>query len=99
MTELRRRMLEDMQLAGLADTTKKSYLRTVRKLAHYYNRSPDLISEDEIRLFFLYLVQERKLSPSSITCYLCGIKFFFEKTLQREWKVFDFEIEVVEPGL
>ena len=66
MTELRKRMLEDMQLAGLSDTTKRSYIRNVRKLAEYYNRSPEFITEDEIRQFFLYLVVARKPAiPSS----------------------------------
>lgn len=89
MTELRRRMKEDLQLAGYSLRTQKSYVDTVRVLANYYHRSPDLITEDEIRLFFLYMINERKSSASSITVYLCGIKFFYETTLQRTWQIFD----------
>ncbi|MFZ3207666.1 MAG: site-specific integrase, partial [Geobacteraceae bacterium] len=88
MTELRRRMREDLQLAGYSPRTQKSYIDTVRVLANYYNRSPDLITEDEIRRFFLYMINERKSSASSITVYLCGIKFFYETTLQRTWQIF-----------
>ena len=89
MTELRRRMKEDLQLAGYSLRTQKSYIDTVRVLANYYHRSPDLITEDEIRRFFLYMINERKSSASSITVYLCGIKFFYETTLKRMWQVFD----------
>ena len=89
MTELRRRMKEDLQLAGYSARTVKSYVDTVRVLANYYHRSPDLITEDEIRRFFLYMINERKSSASSITVYLCGIKFFYETTLKRTWQVFD----------
>lgn len=89
MTELRRRMKEDLQLAGYSPRTVKSYIDTVRVLAKYYHRSPDLITEDEIRRFFLYMINERKSSASSITVYLCGIKFFYERTLKRSWHVFD----------
>ena len=89
MTVLRRRMKEDLQLAGYSLRTQKSYVDTVRVLANYYHRSPDLISEDEIRRFFLYMINERKSSASSITVYLCGIKFFYETTLQRTWQIFD----------
>ena len=32
MTELRRRMLEDMQLRGLAEHTRQSYMDAVRML-------------------------------------------------------------------
>jgi integrase/recombinase XerD len=89
MTELRRRMREDLQLAGYSPRTVASYIDTVRVLANYYHRSPDLITEDEIRRFFLYMINERKSSASSITVYLCGIKFFYETTLKRTWQVFD----------
>jgi len=89
MTELRRRMKEDLQLAGYSLRTQKSYINTVRVLANYYHRSPDLITEDEIRRFFLYMINERKSSASSITVYLCGIKFFYETTLKRTWQIFD----------
>ena len=89
MTELRRRMTEDLQLAGYALNTILSYILTVQVLAKYYMRSPDLLTEDEIRQFFLYLINDRKVSSSSITVYLCGIKFFFERTLKRTWSIFD----------
>jgi len=89
MTELRRRMTEDLQLAGYALNTILSYIMTVQVLSKYFMRSPDLLTEDEIRQFFLYLINDRKVSSSSITVYLCGIKFFFERTLKRTWGIFD----------
>ena len=89
MTELRRRMIEDLALAGYSPKTQRSYLDAVRKLAKYYMRSPDRLSEEEVRQFFLYLINRRKAAKSTVTIYLCGIKFFFEKTLGRLWPVFD----------
>ena len=89
MTELRRRMMEDLQLAGYSPKTQKSYLDSVRALAKYYMRSPDQLSEQEVRRFFLYLINRRKAAKSTVTIHLCGIKFFYEKTLGRVWPVFD----------
>jgi len=89
MTELRKRMLEDLQLAGYSPRTQQSYIATVRVLANYYNRSPDLLTEDEIRRFFVHLINDLNSSGSSVTVYLCGIKFFYETTLKRTWKIFD----------
>ncbi len=40
MTELRRRMLEDMRLAGLSETTQARYVRAVRRLAKAFKVSP-----------------------------------------------------------
>ena len=53
MSELRRRMYEDLQLAGYALKTQKSYVDAVQRLARYYNRSPALLTEEEVRRFFL----------------------------------------------
>jgi integrase/recombinase XerD len=85
MTKLRQRMIEDMQLRGLAEKTQESYLRVVRQLAEHYHKPPDQISEEELRQYFLYLKNVRQVSHSSCTVALCGIKFFYERTLRREW--------------
>jgi len=88
MTDLRRRMLEDMQLHGYAERTRESYANAVEGLARHYGRPPDQLSEDDIRNFFLHLINERKSARSTLVIYLSAIKFFFEKTLGRKWRVF-----------
>jgi len=94
MTPLRQRMLDDMQLRGLARKTQAAYALAVRQLAEHYGKSPDQISEEELRNYFLYLKNEKKASRSACTIALCGIKFFYEQTLQRQWKTFD----LIRPG-
>jgi site-specific recombinase XerD len=88
MTELRQRMIEDMWLRGLSARTREVYARSVRQLAEHYGRSPDLITEEELRSYFLHLVEVKKLARPSLTIALCGIKFFFQHTVQRDWNVF-----------
>src|SRR5215813_5822484 len=44
MTELRKRMIECLQLRGLSERTQESYVRAVRQLAEHYHKSPDLIT-------------------------------------------------------
>ena len=89
-TPLRQKMIEDMQLRGLADRTQKSYLFAVYQLARHYQKSPDQINEEELRQYFLFLKNDRHASRSTCTINLCGIKFFFQHTLGREWKFFEF---------
>ena len=48
MTELRKRMIECLQLRGLSERTQESYVRAVRQLAQHYHKSPDLITEVEM---------------------------------------------------
>ena len=85
MTKLRQRMIEDMHLHGFSKNTQDSYLKSVTILARYYWRFPDKITEPEIRKFFLHLVDGKNLSKSTIASYYYGIKFFYEKTLERPW--------------
>jgi site-specific recombinase XerD len=82
-------MIADLQLAGYSEKTQQSYLMAVRGLAKHYMRSPDHLSEEEVRAFFLHLINERKAASSTVRIYLYGIKFFFTKTLQRQWAFLD----------
>lgn len=88
MTALRRRMTEDLTLRGYAHNTIKAYVRAVAQLAAFYGRSPDLLDEDEVRHYLVQLATVRQVSYSTQKIALCGIKFFFEQTLRREWNVF-----------
>jgi integrase/recombinase XerD len=90
MTELRRRMIECLQLRGLSERTQDMYVRAVRQLAEHYRKSPDLISEEELRQYFLYVKNVKQYSRSASTIALCGIKFFFEQTLHRDWTTLRF---------
>jgi site-specific recombinase XerD len=88
MTPLRQRMIDDMQLRGFSERTQEAYLRAVRQLAAHYGKSPALITEEELRQYFLYNKNVRKWSRAASTIALCGIKFFFTHTLQRQWTTF-----------
>lgn len=89
MTVLRQKMIEDMQLRGLSPRTEEAYVRAVRQLAEYCRKSPDQISQEELREYFLYLKNTRRVSRSTQTIALCGIKFFYEHTLERSWHTLD----------
>jgi integrase/recombinase XerD len=85
MTELRKRMIESLQLRGLSERTQECYVRAVRQLADHCDKSPDLISEEELRQYFLYIKNVKKYSRAASTIAICGIKFFYEKTLGRKF--------------
>jgi len=83
MTPLRQQMIEDMQLNGLSASTQKLYADAVKQLAQHYHRSPDQLSEQDLRQYFLHLTNVKKVSRSTTTIALCGVKFLFEKSLGR----------------
>jgi len=88
MTTPRRRMLEDLQLRGLAPKTQQCYVAAVRQLAHYYRRPPDQLIDEELRQYFLSLRNEKNVAESTFRIRLYGIRFFYERTLTRPWPVF-----------
>src|SRR6476646_2122488 len=51
MSPLRARMIEDVTLAGLALGTQQVYIRAVCQLAAHCRRSPDQLSEEEVRAY------------------------------------------------
>jgi integrase/recombinase XerD len=83
MTPLRQRMIEDMQLRGLAARTQEAYVGAVKQLAEHYHKSPDLITPEELRQYFLYLKNDKQASRSAYLIALHGLRFFYERTLQR----------------
>jgi integrase/recombinase XerD len=89
MTLLRQRMIEDMQLRDLAPNTQIAYVRSVRQLAEYYGKSPKDIGEEELRQYFLYLKNEKRVADKTFVVIFFAIKFFYRYTLKRDWPTFD----------
>ncbi|MGO9916763.1 MAG: site-specific integrase [Isosphaeraceae bacterium] len=83
---LRKRMYQDLQLAGLAVGTQKVYVGAVRQLAAHYHRAPDQLTEQEVRDYILYLKNEKQLASTSLQVAASAIKFFYAHTVPRDWK-------------
>lgn len=88
MSELRDRMLQDMQLAGLVEGTRREYLRAVRQLAAYYMVSPDQLSERKVEQYLLYVRDELGVAKGTFAPILAGLKFFYLNTLGGDWPLF-----------
>jgi integrase/recombinase XerD len=89
-TPLREKMLIDMALADYKQSTKKLYVSAAKGMADYYNRSPEFLTEDEVKHYLLYLKDERKLAKSTLRQKYAGIRFLFRNTLRKPLGVFDF---------
>jgi integrase/recombinase XerD len=76
ISELRRRMQQDLQLVGLSQGTQEAYLRTVRQLAAHFKTPPDQLSEAQLREYLLFLKNDKQFASSTLRLAYCGIKFF-----------------------
>ena len=84
MTPLRKKMIEEMQLRRFSLNTQESYLRSVTELAKHYNKSPDCINNEQLKEYILFLTNEKNLSWRSVNNKTSGIRFLFEKILNRK---------------
>ena len=86
---LRRRMIQDMELAGLTGGTRKVYIRAVLDLVkHYGGKRPELMSEDEVYRYLLELREKQGVALGTFQTRFGGLKFLFYKTLDRDWSLF-----------
>ena len=89
MTQLRQRMLEELQRRNYCTGTIRLYLQHVAAFAQHFHRSPDQLGAEEIRQYQLFLIQEKKLAWSSYNQVVCALRFFYAKTLKRPFLLSD----------
>ncbi len=66
MTPLRPRILYELQRRNYSPLTIRGYLGAVRQFEEYFHRSPELLGPGHLRRYQRYLLQERKLAPSTV---------------------------------
>ncbi|TAU93551.1 integrase [Rhizobium leguminosarum] len=85
MTPLRQRMSEDMQVRNFSLNTQLAYLQQVSLFARYFSKSPDLLGREDVRIYQVYLANEKKLAPGSIHTAISALRFLYKVTLERDW--------------
>jgi site-specific recombinase XerD len=90
MTPLRQRMIEDMQLRNLAPVTQRNYIAHAAAFARFYGKSPEVLDQEAVREYLLYLLNERKLSPEGVNQQVSALKFLYLTTLEMPWTDEDF---------
>ncbi len=68
----------------MATKTQEAYVRAVRDLAQHYHKSPELVTDDEIKDYLAHLMQARHLSPSSVNVAVSGMRCFYDLVFKRE---------------
>src|SRR5215469_1165811 len=87
MTELRRRMLEELRLRNYSPKTVEVYIRGVANFAQYFKLSPDRLRPEHIRQYQLFLVQRKKVAWAVFNQTVCALRFFYRHVLHRDWVI------------
>ena len=89
MTQLRKRMLEELQRRNYSPTTVRAYLYAVEDFARYFGKSPDKLSQEQLRQYQLHLLHDHKLTIGTIVGRIAALRFFFVKVLRRPYRQID----------
>jgi site-specific recombinase XerD len=85
VTQLRKKMLEELQRRNYSHRTAKTYVRIVREFATYFHQPPDKLGPEQIRQYQAHLFQAKKLAPATVSQYVSALRFLFVKTLRRHF--------------
>lgn len=75
MTALRERMLEELRLRNFTPRTIRTYTASVADFARHFHQSPDKLGPEHVRIYQLYLLNERKLAWHSIQVHVSALRF------------------------
>ncbi len=75
----------------MSPRTQETYVAQVYYLARYYHKSPDLLTNEELKNYIFYLIETKHLAASSINQAISALRFFYRTVLKRSveflWEV------------
>ena len=80
---LRERMRDDMELAGLAESTREVYVRNAVVYVNHFCRPPGRMGREEVRSFLLHLMRVKRYAAATVIVYAAAIRFLYVVTLGR----------------
>jgi integrase/recombinase XerD len=97
LTPLRKRMMEELRVRNFSEITSRLYIGAAERFAKYFGRSPEQLGPEQIREFFLHLLDDKKVTARTLQLYRSALKFLYVKTLRRSW--FDEEVARIKQRL
>jgi site-specific recombinase XerD len=82
--------LESLLISGKSRRTAETYSREVQLMAKWLDGKPLAeATEEDLRQYYLYRLQECELKGSSLRILICGLRELFVVVMGRLWPIFD----------
>ena len=81
----------EIKLAGKQPKTIDSYARSLKRLLNYFDRHPEELTQDDLKLYFSDLLSSHSWSTVRVDRW--GLRLFWDRVLKKEWRWPD----IVEP--
>jgi len=85
VTKPLRQMLEELQRRNYSASTIRHYLRIVEDFSNHFGKRPDELGLEHIRSYQAHLLKKRNQSASTVVHAVAALRFFFVKTLHRDY--------------
>ncbi|MBL7844884.1 MAG: tyrosine-type recombinase/integrase [Cyclobacteriaceae bacterium] len=93
-------MRKKLKLKNYSPSTIKTYTEQFKLFLQFFPEShPQELDEDEILHYMMHLIENKKLSVSAQNQAINAIKFYYEKMLKQDRKVYDLERPLKEKKL
>ena len=83
------RFAEYLELEDFRQCTAASYYRALRVIGEHFGKDPEVLGEEDLRGFFVYLRRDRKWAPKSCRQFLAAAKHFYRGMLGKEFASLD----------
>ena len=83
MSHLRQRMIEDLRVRNYSPRTVQTYVERVSRFARHFGKSPEVLGQEEIRAYQVFLVENKRSSWSVFNQTVCALRFLYGVTLKR----------------
>ena len=84
MTQLRKKVLEELERRNYSKATAHAYVGAIRRFAEYFHRSPDQLGPEQIREYQLFLIKEKGIALPTYIQIVSGLRFLYTNTLHRQ---------------
>jgi len=85
VTQLRQIMLEELERRNYAQSTIRTYIRTVEHYSQHFHRPPDQLGLEHIRQYQAAMFRTWKLAPNTVAQRLAALRFLYIQVLKRGW--------------
>jgi site-specific recombinase XerD len=82
-------MLHELQRRNYSPSTIRSYLGAVQQFAEHFHCSPEQLGPEQLRRYQIFLLQEKRLEPSTVEIRISALRFLYKRTLKRRDLAFD----------
>lgn len=80
--QLRKRMMQDLELAGHAPGTRSQYINSIRDFAKHHGQCPSKLQQEDVRQWVEHL-GTKGLSSQRLRLHYSALRFLYGKTLGR----------------